>query len=268
MFFVGYTRFSLFQPQSTAWHASKGNEDMEAYKAYLYSDERMQPRAEVFFGRSLMQLDRAARGHEVRHMISYSPEMPEKWRDMVLDAGERYPWLLLDEYKDGVGSYNMNRVARDLMRSHDVPTGVYGSYRLDDDDLLPLDYFDRVAAHMSDTTVGMYVSLGKGVTAMYQDGRFSNFRQVVHPKIAIGLLGVCRLEQDGTWAAPPGYASHARADEFAPVIIDSRQPGFFWTRSAQQDTVYRGGADALTAELERYTPATADEVLRWFPAAL
>lgn len=268
MFFVGYTRFSLFQPKSAAWHASKNAEDAEAYRAYLYSEGRMGPRAEVFFGRSLPQLDKAAAGHEVRHMISYSAEMPEKWRDMVLEAGDRYPWLLLDEYQDGQGGHNVNRVARDMMRERGAPMGVYGSYRLDDDDLLPVDYFDRVAAHMSDTTVGMYVSLGKGITAMYQDGAFTTFREVVHPKIAIGLLGVCRVEADGSWTAPAGYASHARADEFAPVILDSRAPGFLWTRSPQQDTVYRGGADQLAAELGKYQPATADDVLRWFPCAL
>lgn len=198
--------------------------------------------------------------------------MPTPWTDILHDAARMYPWLLLDEYVDGVGQHNLDRVASELVASTGGGPQIYGSFRLDDDDLLPVNFFDRCAGSMSDATVGMYISMSKGVTALYRDGQFSNFREVTVPNIAIGLLGISRIESNGRWTVPPRYASHHRVDEFAPVILDSRDFGYIWTRHAEQDTVYEALPDRkdaiITTNMGRNPEVSdMDRVITLFPTA-
>lgn len=51
MYFIGETRFSLFEPNSNAWRLTKttGRENAEDYKAKLYAEDRMETRCAIFF---------------------------------------------------------------------------------------------------------------------------------------------------------------------------------------------------------------------------
>lgn len=262
MFFVGHTRFSVFQPSSRAWAVSR--DDPGAYLAHIYSEERMRPRLEIFIGHTLRLLDMAAQGHQMRHIVSYSREMPAPYRDELVRAATNYPWIVLDEHVKGVGSKNMNREALDLMGRQ---PGVYGTYRVDDDDLLPVDYFDRMAALMSPATVGMYASLGRGVTAIYEDGAWRNPRIARHRLYSAGLLAVCK-STGPRYETPAPASAHNRADEAAPAIVDSRRLGYLWTRTLTQDTArVRGQSDLgdLDRELARLRPADTTAVREAFP---
>ncbi|MGP5641495.1 glycosyltransferase [Brachybacterium tyrofermentans] len=255
MYFVGYTRFSLFSPDSKAWAASSGRQmDEDEYRKYLYSPERMEPRAHIFFEHSLPTLNLAVRDHQVRHVVSYSVEMPTVYKERMAEAADRYSWLVLDPFENGIGTINVDRIARTFMDQR-ARRGVYGWYRLDDDDLLPIDYYDRMASYATESNVGMYVSLGAGITAVQDGELFRNPRHVVQRMIAIGLLAVCRYEENGSSTRPSPTQAHNRADESAPVIIDSRDPGFYWNRSVTQDTVFAttdGSASSARAGIDRF----------------
>lgn len=269
MFFVGHTRFSLYLPTSGAWGATRRAISTADYRNYLFSENRLQPRAEMFLERSLPQIDLAIRGHSVKHIVSFSDVLPGAYKDMLIDASQVYPWLVLDEYVDGQGVYNADRVASGMMRDHGCTKGIFGRYRLDDDDLLPVDYFDRMAAHMHEATVGMYVSFGMGFTAIQSGDRFWQARKVLQRMFSAGLLGVCRLNSDSSITRPLNYLSHHLADERSPVIVDSRSPGFFWNRSTLQDTNFslsHVGVDRLNGELARLPEiSSVEEVVRLFP---
>ncbi|GAA5022795.1 hypothetical protein GCM10023258_13420 [Terrabacter aeriphilus] len=269
MFFVGHTRFSLYLPGSTAWAATRRFSSAEEYQAYLFSEERLAPRAEMFFERSLPQIDLAVRSHRVQHIVSYSDVLPSDYKNRMHEASTKYPWLVLDEYEDGRGKYNADRVAANMLRHNGVAGGIYGNYRLDDDDLLAVDYFDRMAAHMHDSSVGMYVSLGAGITAIQSAGRFWNARHVMQRMFSAGLLSVCRRNEDGTVDRPLNYFSHHLADQRSPVISDSRSPGFFWNRTVLQDTSFSTSEvdlPRLNNELSRLrSPASTHEVIDLFP---
>lgn len=276
MIFSGHTRFSLFAPESKSWVASsQSSYSLDDYREYLFSDERLEPRANVFFNYSLPQIEAAQRDHSIFHVVSFSPELPEKYQRMMTQAAEKYPWLVLDLRVDGKAAVQPDQLARQLVeeKETDQHAGVFGAYRLDDDDLLPVDYFDRMAEYTTVANVGMYVSFGKGITAIQIDGKFYNPRIVRQRMFTAGLLAVCRVDESGRFHKPVGYKGHSNADGVAPVIVDSREPGFFWNRHLQQDTALASGAatvsekmDWLYARLERL-PAVKnnEEILDRFP---
>jgi hypothetical protein len=235
MIFVGHTRFSLFQPGSGAWQVSKGSrfESATEYRDHLYSDERMQVRARIFFQMALPQLARSAQGFDVRHIVSYSDTLPARYQQMLEDAAREYPFLVLDRCAARRSPLRPVDLVRKTVRRGESVT--FATYRLDDDDVLPTDYFAQVAPYVTDTNAGMMVSLGAGATALYIDGDLYNIRRCYQPMIAIGLLNVCHISAAGEITEPKVIA-HSRSDRANPVILDSRDIGFLWIRHVDQDT--------------------------------
>lgn len=263
--FIGNTRFSLYQPGSTAWHASSRSRFRTPveYRDYLFSPERLDPRMDIFLTMTLPQLDLAARGRKLRHVVSYSEYLPHRYREQLERAAEQYPWLVLDRCKVG---------QRPLDPLEGAPAGMIGAYRLDDDDILPVDYFARVEPYLTEAHAGMFVSLAAGLTAIYRDGGLYFTRRAYVPMIALGFLSIHQKHEDGTLTSPPP-ASHNLSDRAAPVILDSREPGYVWVRHLEQDTNLHA-ADlteglrlrALVKSLgERPAAADRDEFRRYFP---
>lgn len=273
MIFVGHTRFSVYSPNSGAWKASNGSrfKSQDEYRRYLFSDARLVSRGEILINFSLPQLARAAKGYEVTHLISYSEHLPKKYEDMLLDAAERYPFLVLDRQQGGVPHVQVEEIARGAVQKSD-PNQPFGIYRLDDDDALPADYFAQNTPYLRDEYVGMQVSLGTGVSAIYKDGKFFNARKVHHPMLAIGYMSVHKFNEDGSMTKLPAVP-HSKADRHYPVILDSRKLGYFWTRHTEQDTVLalvETDEDSRISSLQRHMdthPAVHDmaELAEAFP---
>lgn len=251
MIFVGHTRFSLFQPGAGAWQASNRTRfrTPEEYREHLYAPERLDARADIFFSMTLPQLDRAARGWPVQHIVSYSESLPSPYQNLLLEAAGKYPWLVLDRCAPG-------QPAADPLGVRDE--GVIGVYRLDDDDILPADYFDQVAPYMSDEHAGMFVSLGVGLTALYRDGGLYFARRMHQPMLASGLLAIHTKRPDGSTVSPPVVA-HNKSDRAAPVILDSRSLGYVWVRHPDQDTSVHAVETSRDERMERLLQAMAKE---------
>ena len=66
--FYGVTRYSLFSPGSPSWKTSRSGvfKTQEQYKDYLFSEQRLQMRADVFFGKSVPALAAMAENFERR----------------------------------------------------------------------------------------------------------------------------------------------------------------------------------------------------------
>lgn len=241
--FIGRTRFSLYSPNSGAWVASNGSRLSEPeYLDYLYSPQRMDPRCEIFFNITLPMLAIASEGLLFRHIVSYSAIMPTQYQAQLEEAAARFPFLVLDRVDAGADGADVARLARDIMRAAGLPaTTVFGSMRLDDDDALSADYFEQMAPYVTQAHVGFVVSLGRGVTALYEDGQLYYARDAVFPLHSKGHLSVCRFDGSGDLQAPLS-APHNWADRFNPVILDSREFSHLWVRSVTQDTaLYQHG---------------------------
>lgn len=270
MLFIGHTRFSLFNPDSPAWKASNGSTfaDREQYKKHLYDPERLDLRTEIFVNQSLPQIALAAEGYDVRHLVMYSESLPEKYQAALEQAAEQYPFLVLDCRSSSSPNVEPRHVAKRLIgETFGEPDQAFGIYRLDDDDLLPVSYFDQMSAHVRHANVGMQVSLGEGMTGLLVDGGFWNARSCYWPMFSAGLMNICAFDDEGVLVGPAS-ARHNVSDRTNPVILDSRGVGFFWTRHAGQDTSlpYGAGADPrvidrVLANMSRFPPLHDLDVL-------
>lgn len=265
MIFIGHTRFSLFRPGAGAWQASNRSRfrTPDEYRQHLYSTDRLDARADIFLSMTLPQLNRAASGWDVRHIVSYSDSLPHRYQDLLEEAKGKYPWLVLDRCATG------EPVATPLDFAAE---GLVGVYRLDDDDILPVDYFDQVAPYMTGQHAGMFISLGAGLTALYRDGGLYFARRVHQPMLGLGLLAIHEKRSDGSVISPP-VVSHNVSDRAAPVILDSRRLGYVWVRHPDQDTsihasdLPRGERILrLLSKMEKEPPVhDREEIERQFP---
>lgn len=244
-------------PNSGQWEASNNSrfKTPDEYRDYLYSDERMGVRTEIFINQSLPILAKASVGYGYYHVVTYQDLMPAKFQHMLEDAAERYPFLALDKIVDGVGTMNSHRLLHRLHSPGKRMRGQpFGLFRLDDDDLLTMDYFDQMAPHIRQDTIGQRVSLGRGITALYRDGKYENIRNAYRLMNSMGLLSVGVVDASGKLILPPDVA-HNRSDSHGTVIVNSERQSWLWVRHAGQDTALReDGADLIMEELEQYTP--------------
>lgn len=234
--FIGQTRFSLFVPQSGSWRASNGKKlSSEAdYRAYLYDPQRLEFRTNHFLEHTVPLLAQAARGHEVTHIVSYSESLPQRWKSRLEEAGQQYDFLCLDECKDGEQAWDTPQA---VIRASGH-TGVYGSYRLDDDDMLATGFFDAAKPYLAEPFVGMFVSFPLGVEAIFDGTHFSNFRLAHVPMNSMGLMALCSIDTGNNIRAPKG-GPHDLTDRYSPVILDARHVSYLRSLHDGQDNAMR-----------------------------
>lgn len=234
--FIGATRFSIFQPSSHAWNLTKntGGSAPDELKRVLYSPDRIEPRLDIFLNFSLPIIAKAAEHHFIRHVVMYSEEMPEQYKEKLEEAAARWDFLVLNKHVDGKPDETVpgpHMIAKKYLGDE----GTYGIYRLDDDDLLSETFFTRAERFINPAFAGMRLSFASGVTGFYENGEFSHLKACYHPMIAIGLLSICH-RVDAHNIIQPSDAPHIYSDRYDPVILDSKEPMYFWTRHCNQDT--------------------------------
>lgn len=245
MFFIGQTRFSLFIPNSKSWRLSKshGINASDSYRDELYDDKRLRIREEIFIRHSLPNLAIAAQNYDVTHVVSYSTSLPQKYKDSLAMAAERYPFLLLDEREDG----ELGRSLKSIAKEKASPREVFGLYRLDDDDVLASNFFKRMSKFMSPSFKQMVVSFPLGIEAVLDGGHVFNLKYAHFPMNSMGLMNVCQIDEKGKIEAPKSGA-HNKADRDNAVILDSRDIGYFRFNHVDQDNVKRlSSGTSLTA---------------------
>ena len=191
----------------------------------------MQSRQEIFFNYSLPILDQARSGMDLVHVVSYSDELPAKYQAQLREAANRYSWLMLDR-RDSSNRKGLalEKIAREQFSQGDI----YAEYRLDDDDVLAVDYFESLSNYLSESFVGFHVSHGLGLQTFYENGTFFEPRYEHRPKIAIGLARVCSIGAKRILG--PKRAPHTKIDQRAPVVVDSRSVKFLHSLHLSQDS--------------------------------
>lgn len=255
MYFIGQTRFSLYIPKSNAWNVSNFTE--EEYVAHLFSDERMSIRAKIFAEISVPLLAKMKKNYDYRHIVSYSSILPEKWKQMLIKLQEQHPFLYLHE-ADTQGN-PLYEILKDRSESS------VAFFRLDDDDLLSINFLDSLSKYNNSAFDGMAVSFGKGFAGRYKDGHFIDFRDCKQRFIAIGQAYI------GTYTkghlSLPTMHSHHVLDEHCPVVVDSKDPMYIHTHHDQQDTNYRfsnnaaQGSNTIESDLIRFQKTTQPKAI-------
>lgn len=267
MKFIGHTRYSLYIPNSTAWKVSNGTRfsSPEDYRDYLYSDERMGLREQIFLNESLPALKEASTGHELRHIVSFSTSIPEHRKEALRKAAKEFSFLVLDEVPDGARPSDRYELVGDFLSKGTV----FGDYRLDDDDVLPVNFFDRMSQYLTPAHVGYVISFPLGVEAILTDGSAFNLREAHYPMNSVGQLGVCKKMLDGS-VQKPSATSHTKADRHNPTVLDSRQIGYFRYNHTGQDNVLsasgEGDLSRLVASMQHFPALSPDfDLAKAFP---
>lgn len=234
MMFIGSTRFSLYQPNSDSWLASNGTKiSPEDYLGYLYDEARMAPRMDIFLTCTLPMLALAKEGHDLRHVVSFSENLPERYRSELVAAAQRFDFVVLDEVALGGSSLDLPQLGLRFSKQLGREGQPYGQYRLDDDDVLSVDYFDQMTPYITQEHVGWVVTLAKGATAIYRAGKFYFAKEAILPMHSKGHLAVVQWSGSQFRTAP--VVPHNAADRYSPVILDSREFSHLWVRSTTQD---------------------------------
>lgn len=261
MNFIGHTRYSLWKPGSSKWRATNGSrfQSEEEYREYLFSEGRLALRSEIFLNRSLPALAIASENFNFKHVVSFSSELPSRYKNQLLNAAKKYDFLLLDEQNTTDSGISVDELAESIFPKNSP----YAVFRLDDDDILATNFFDLLKPYVRTEFAGMQVSMPSGFTGIIEGSRFRNIASMYSPLIALGLAGIHWKSPEGDLIAPR-WVSHPKSDRANPVIMDARNPVYFRGLHLGNDTgITRDGTSAMQEaykELGRYRPVTSVEL--------
>lgn len=228
--FFGFTRFSVYLPNSGSWALSSVNDD---YFKRLYSEDRMTPRLDIFLKRALPIYETYSKKFSYKHILLYSKVMPDKWKEKLYEAAEKYSCLVLREVTDTIYFHDLMESYLVENRKVDCPVALF---RVDDDDILSADYLEQLSKYTDFPFEGMSVSFGRAIPAKYENGKFVDFRTLRFPLLSMGLANIGKFHAASGKLQLPGAVNHMETDQHRPVIIDSRKPAFIWTHHAHQDS--------------------------------
>lgn len=228
MYFIGQTRFSLYIPNSNTWNVSNFTES--EYIDHLFSDDRMSVRAKIFSEVSVPLLNQMRKNYEYWHIVSYSSILPTKWKNLLFDLQCKYPFIYLNEVDT-----SKEDPIHTLLKSK--PNGSVSFFRLDDDDLLSIDYLDYLSLYNKQEFKNMVISFAKGFVGHYENGMFVDLRHCKKQLIAIGQAYIGEYKDGKLYI--PKVESHHTLDEFYPIILDSRKSMYIHTHHSEQDTNFR-----------------------------
>lgn len=270
--FYGVTRYSLFSPGSLSWKTSRNGvfKTRDEYKRYLFSEKRLQLRAEMFFTKSVPALAAMAEDHDYKHFVMYSELLPQQHKELLFAAAAKYPFLIPVEWDEVVRGTGIEEVRplieEDLATKFDADAGLQPVvwFRLDDDDVLAVDYLTRLETYRTPNHLGMAISFGLGLTAYKAEHELVNLREYYHPKSAQGMAFVSAFDprRGRLEISTPG--PHHGVDQVMPTILDSREHMFFQVRHSDQDSTlnaspYRRIAESL-AKLEKLPAVRAADI--------
>lgn len=242
---------------------------------YLFSEKRLQMRADLFFSRSVPVLALMAADHDYKHFVLYSGLLPEHHKELLFAAAAAHPFLVPVEWNDVVTGTGIEEVVplmeADLAAKFDADAGPQpvAWFRLDDDDVLAADYLDRLEAYRAPNHFGMAVSFGLGLTAYKAEHEMMNLREYHHPKSAQGMAFISPFDPGTGRLTITAPGPHTRVDRVMPTILDSREHMFFQIRHGDQDSSLNATpqeqAAAPLAWLEKLHPVPAASIAgeRW-----
>ncbi|WP_147107582.1 glycosyltransferase [Nesterenkonia populi] len=273
--FIGYTRFSVHQYNSGSFNATSRNQfSEEDYTNWLYADDRLAPRTEIFIDESLPQLAESSGECEIVHIVTISPSLPQKYRDALEHARSRYKFLRIYETKKRAAPSHPNLgLVRTFLAKRNMQGKVFGMYRLDDDDVLPIDFFARMTPYVDPGHVGYRVSLPQGIAAVRTGSGYVLPWTTYEAKSSAGFLSVHKFSKDGKnihgLENQRHIRGHQNSDRNFPTVLDAREPGFFRARHASQDsTLESTGGPFYTRTLSRAlekSRASLDTLAKYYP---
>ncbi|MCU0893289.1 MAG: putative rhamnosyl transferase [Rhodospirillales bacterium] len=241
-----WTRFSLVNKNvsSRSWQIGRDVAPEDYIRSVVGDEQRLRPRAQIFFRHTLPNIDAAFRGNRaIRHVAAASDRLP-RWLPGELDAAAaRYPWLhvLKVGYDD---DWDWRQALQPTLLSlANAGSGrrfVVASCRLDDDDVLAPGFFEALGAYIKPQFKGFCVSFSRGFCGVWDEkaAAYAAFYTWKFPMNAMGLSYIGEYDAAGRrwltqhWSLP---GAHEQVDERVPTILDGRSRLFIRSLHASND---------------------------------
>lgn len=271
MFSFTLVRHSLLSDSGRGYALARGV-GPESYREALFAPERLQQRAWLFENVTLHSLKRqrpALDPHRHRVLVLTSASLPLAARARLDEILAPHPWaeVLALDTKTDVQKALRARIAEILEERFGVAREVpFVTLRLDDDDALGSRFFDQIEPYRHLTFRDHVISFGRGYAARLDaQDRFSDFRELVFPNIALGLahIGAYNLRKGrfaSEWATVFELKSHMKIHRKTPLILECRTPSWIRTLHPGQDSrsvshpMYHKGALVEQEEVQRWVP--------------
>ncbi|MGO3699089.1 glycosyltransferase [Halomonas sp. AOP1-B1-8] len=214
-------RYSVLTEASYYWRI--GSKSFSEYKSELFDDARLNFHFELFSKVTYPSLKMAI-GENVKVLIVTSKSLPDAHKSKVLNLikdDDGFELVQVPSTGD-VNSHINDSLSFELgLIGGDV---CFASVRLDDDDGLSYDFFNKLSKYLKPELSGFAVTFPLGFAGFYLQGDFVGFEQLNQPKIALGLSYISTYV-DGQFGNDAksvyGLGDHNKIDEKCPVIMDS-----------------------------------------------
>lgn len=242
-------RYSLLLEDHKAWVIART--DLDTYKNTLFNDKRLKLRFELFKNLTLPSLAQqkliqerleGTDTHKLQVFLATSQQLPEKYKQKLDELAREFRWLNICYLpSSGVG---LETVATDyierLFSNIEKPI-LYSSIRLDDDDILSVDFLNRLETYVTKENIGRAITFANGYYGVYSSEKnsFTKTSDIFYPKLALGLAFVNKYDKNGysnKIKTIYGAGNHSLIDRRVPVITDGKKPSYIRTLHIHADS--------------------------------
>ncbi|WP_010200819.1 glycosyltransferase [Psychrobacter sp. PAMC 21119] len=256
-------RYSLLVENSKGWQIA--DEDLQTYRDKLFDVKRLKQRLELFEKITLPSLISQTKSPStdwLEVVIITSQDLPSWNKEELEKIVAKYDWISID-YLPSKKSDTYRFLWKNLDSSQEDV--LFSTVRLDDDDALANDFFEKMDPYFKEDNVGFGLSFGNGYAGFYdfESGCYEKVVDYYSPKVAIGLshFNIYRSSSKSFVSEKIKTIYHARkhvtVDLYIPIILDSRELMFIRTMHNNSDS---SNNKAREAKL-RKQPATDTKIL-------
>lgn len=261
-------RYSLLVENSKGWQIA--DKDLQTYRDKLFDTERLKQRLELFEKitmPSLINQTKSLSSEWLKVVIITSEELPVWNKGKLEKMVEKYDWVSID-YLPARESDTYRFLWKDLESSQEDI--LFSTVRLDDDDALANDFFEKMDPYFKEDNVGFGLSFGNGYAGFYdfESGCYEKVVDYYSPKVAIGLshFNLYRCNSKSFVSEKIKTIYHARkhvtVDLYIPIILDSRELMFIRTMHNNSDS---SNNKAREAKLRKQPPTDTKILYDKFP---
>lgn len=261
-------RYSLLVENSKGWQIA--NEDLQVYRDELFNTERLNQRFELFENitlPSLIKQTKALSPDWIKVIIVTSESLPLWNKQKIEDLVSNYNWLYID-YLPARDRDISRFLWKDLAQEQEDI--LFSTVRLDDDDALANDFFEKMYFYFKEEHVGFGLSFGNGYAGFYdfKSGCYEKVVDYYSPKVAIGLshFNIYKYESKSFVSNKIRTIYHARkhvtVDLYIPIILDSREFMFIRTMHNNSDS---SNNKIREAKLRKQPSTDSEALYKRFP---
>ena len=244
----GLMNFSVLYSSTKAYKVA--SKSYEEYKNSVLNRDRLKVREDIFFrytvplliGRHDAYLNE---GTVLRFNVAISDQLPvsviKKFDGLVLEHGDIFNVIKVSESEPHNWLNILEEDFKYLRESYSLSGEevIFANFRLDDDDVLSVDYFKHLSEYLDSTYEGFYLTFPRGYVGVYDEGYKESYK-INKPYLAIGLSKICKYNlsdcQITTDNPIVSSTPHTLIVNNSKTILDSRFAAYIWTMHNFSDT--------------------------------